>query len=185
MKSILDLNFKDTPLAFLPGSEAYYIAAVFIVQESREIRSAAKTSSLYLKTEQKSVWRNKYVTETRPRILEGALHFKYVASWPDTRKEFKNMHEKEPEIAIDSLHQLENLLKLSNFELRFVSHNQFTSAFIGDVHTAIPWKGISGKSEGALIIPTKGSPYKGWFDDMFKKASPYTLDKIKELVMLS
>jgi len=182
MKNIADLNFKDTHLACLSGSDAYYIVAAFIVQESREVRSAAKTPSLYLRTEQKSsYWRDRYVIEAKPRIFEGTLNFKYVASWPHTKKEFDDMHEKEPELAIDSLHQLGDLLELPNFELRFANHDQFTAVFIGDIHTAIPWKGFSGKSEGALIIPTKDSSYKGWFDDMFEKASPFTLDKIKEL----
>jgi hypothetical protein len=182
MKNITDLNFKDVPLAFLSGSDAYYIAAALIVQESEEIRSAAKTPSLYLRTEQKSSqWRDRYVIEAKPRIFEGTLSFKYVASWPNTKKEFDDMHEREPELATDSIHQLEDLLKLPNFKLRFANHDQFTAAFIGDNHTAIPWKGFSGKSEGALIIPTKDSPYNEWFDDMFEKASLFTLDKVKEL----
>ena len=177
----IKLDLFNVPITYLTGSEAYYKAAIFIVQESEEIRSSAKTPSLYLRTEQESNWRSRYVIETKSKILRGILHFKYVASWPHTKEEFDDMHEKEPKLATDSLQQLEELLRLPNFELRFVNHDQFTPAFIGDVHTAIPWKGFSGKSEGVLVIPTEGSPYKKWFDDMFEKAFPFTLDKINEL----
>ena len=74
---------------------------------------------------------------------------------------------------------MQELIKLENFKIRFLDHNQFHSVLIGNEYTAIPWKNAQGKSEGCIIFESVHSPFREWFQKLYENAVPFDKNRLE------
>ena len=139
----------------LVGKDAYYKAAIEVLDCSKCLRIAAKTPSLLMKEEKKGKWRSLYVKKVEEKIFSGKVNVKYLVSY----NEMKNSD--------DAKKNIEKFSKLKNFSIRF--SDGFSSIFIGDELTAIPLKSMD-KSSAVIVIKTNKEIIK-WFDGLFEKLS--------------
>ncbi len=152
------------------GPDAYYKATTLITEDSKELRIAAKTPSLILPPDRNRIWELKYLHTIIPRIDSGLLLVKYLISLSHTRDEIFRLVKED---AIKSLEKWKRLLRHHNFELRYAERGDFSSIFIGNNYTAIPLKGIAGRSTFVIIRPTEEDEFsfKHWYDETIFKPS--------------